>query len=229
MSLSINPDEMGVHDSSRIQQLWEVALLGNAGSPTRAAPVESEDAVVATVSVSLAGGARSAQDGLAIVQTADHAFGDVASLLRRMDHIAMICGATDGLSPVAQSALRGKFEELQAEVQRIQAGVSWKGIDVLAGHDLTFKHGPAEEDNVTISGATTLSPVDVSHATVTDPTVVEAARNLVESKRADLAAVRDRLSDGLRGFGTSIESTPAISHGAAPVSDGPGSRLSMLL
>ncbi|WP_243059272.1 hypothetical protein [Nocardioides sp. SR21] len=229
MSLSINPDLMGLQDSSRLQQLWEVALLGNVGSQTRAADVVGDDAVVATVSVSLAGGARSAQDGLAIVQTADNAFGDVASLLRRMDHIAMICGATAELSPVAQSALRGKFEELQAEVQRIQAGATWKGIDVLAGHDLTFKDGPDEEDNVTISGATTLSPVDVSQATVADPTAVEAARNLVDSKRADLAAVRDRLSDGLRGFGTSVESTPAISHGATPVGDSPGGRLSMLL
>lgn len=229
MSLSINPDLMGLQDSSRLQQLWEVALLGNASAPTRTAPVASEDAVVAAYSVSLAGGARSAQDGLAVVQTADTAFGDVASLLRRMDHIAMICGATARLSPVAQTALQGKFEELQAEVQRIQAAATWKGVDVLAGHDLTFKDGPAADDNVTIAGATTLTPVDVSGATVSDPTAVQAARDLVDSKRADLAAVRDRLSDGLRGFGTSVESTPAISHGAAPAGEHLGGGLSVLL
>lgn len=229
MSLSINPDLTGPQDSSRLQQLWEVALLGTGGSPPSAANVVSDDAVVPTVSVSLVGGARSAHDGLAIVQTADNAFGDVASLLRRMDQIAMVCGATAELSPIAQTALQNKFEELQVEVQRIQAAATWKGVDVLAGRDLTFKEGPGVDDNVTISGAKTLSPVDVSQATTADPSRVQAAVDAVNSKRADLAAVRDRLSNGLRGFGTSVESTPPITHTVAAADANPGGGLSLLL
>jgi flagellin len=229
MSLSINPDLTGPQDSSRLQQLWEVALLGTGGSPTSPANVVSDDAVVPTVSVSLVGGARSAHDGLAIVQTADNAFGDVASLLRRMDQIAMVCGATAALSPIAQTALQNKFQELQVEVQRIQAAASWKGVDVLAGRDLTFKDGPGADDNVTIAGATTLSPVDVSQATTADPSRVQAAVDAVNSKRADLAAVRDRLSNGLRGFGTSVESTPSITHTVAPADANPSGGLSLLL
>lgn len=228
MSLSINPDEMGVQDSSRLQQLWEVALLGNATAAPRP-PDATDDVVVALLTVvsgSLGAGARSAQDGLAVVQTADSAYGDVASLLRRMDLIAALCGAATPLSPTAQSALQAKFEDLQVEVQRIQAAASWKGLDVLAGHDLTFKDGPATEDNVTLDGATTLTPVDVSDASVADPSSVTAALESVQGKRADLAVAKDRLTEGLRAFGA-VEQQVGVPFPRQ--NDVPGAGLSLLL
>jgi flagellin len=153
---------------------------------------------VATVSGSLTAGARSAQDGLAVVQTADSALNDVSALLRRMDLIAALCGPSTDLDPSAKAALQDKFEALQVEVKRIQVDASWNGIDVLAGHDLAFKTGPRTHDTVTIDGATTLSPVDVSHASITDRPAVQAAAETVDSRRADLASLKDRFGNGLR-------------------------------
>jgi hypothetical protein len=230
MDLVVNPDRTGPQDSSRLQQLWEVALLGNSGTPAPPYPRVSMEGAevsdVAAVSGNLAAGARSAQDGLAVVQTADNALGDVAALLKRMDLIAALCGATAGLSSTAQTALQNKFEDLQAEVKRLQADASWKGVDVLAGHDLTFKSGPGAEDSVTLDGATTLTPVDVSQASVTDPSTVQNAIDDVDSKRADLATAKDRLIDGLRAPGTA-EQTASVAY--APEAESPGSNLSLLL
>lgn len=197
MSLSINPDLTGLQEPSRVQQLWDVAIASNVQMPSQSPDVVS-GTVVASVTSSIPAGARSAQDGLAVVQTADNALNDVAALLRRMDLIAALCGPSTDLDPSARAALQGKFEELQFEVKRIQADASWQGIDVLAGHDLAFKTGPHPDDTVTIDGATTLSPVDVSQASITDRPAVQAAADTVDSRRADLASLKDRFGNGLR-------------------------------
>lgn len=210
MNISINPDLTGVQEPSRLTQAWEVAMAYAVEAPIKPAQVPSDVPAVATVSGSLPAGARSAQDGLAIVQTADNTFGNVASLLRRMDLIAAMCGGGTALSPAAQAALQNKFEDLQVEVARIQSAAQWKGMDVLAGHDLVFKEGRAAEHNVTIDGATTLTPVDVSKASVADATPIQDAIDSVDSKRADLATAKDRLIDGLRGFSTADQSSAPL-------------------
>lgn len=205
MSLSINPDLTDLQDPSRLQHLWDVAIVSNIHLPAVSEAVVPGEVIsseivspVATVSSNLTAGARSSQDGLAVVQTADNAMNDVAALLRRMDLIAALCGGGTDLDPSAQAALQGKFEELQAEVTRIQATANWKGIDVLAGHDLAFKTGPRADDTVTIDGASTLSPVDVSHVSIADRPAVQAAAETVDSRRADLASLKDRFGNGLR-------------------------------
>ena len=241
MSLSIDADLTGAHDSSRLAKAWEVALTHNpVAVPTPAAPPAPRwgssgggIAAVAAVSSSVPAGARSAQDGLAVVQTADSALQEVGALLRRMEILATMVSSSAQLSPAAKAALQSKYEDLKFEVTRLQSSANVKGLDVFSGHNLTFKTGSAPEATVTIDAATTLAPVSAAHLSSSDHAGVRAAMQQVATQRSDLAALQDTFVQSLRSYSTSFAAEPQPGQPSVtapgPAESNTGSGLSLLI
>src|SRR3712207_6068808 len=114
-------------------------------------------------------GARNAQDGISLAQTAEGALTEVHSMLQRMNDLA-VQYANGTQSTDSQAAIEAEFTELTGEVTRIQANTKFNGITLFAGDDLAFQTGFDEADAITITGATALdrksTRLNSSHANI---------------------------------------------------------------
>lgn len=75
---------------------------------------------------------RNANDGAAMLQTAESAYGNVADILIRMRELAVQAG-NDTLTDTDRGFLDTEFSQLVAEVDRISAVTEYNGINLLDG------------------------------------------------------------------------------------------------
>src|SRR5919112_4044080 len=72
-------------------------------------------------------GARNAQDGISVVQTAEGALTEVHSMLQRMNDLA-VQHNNGTQNTESQTALSAEFTALHSEIERIQANTKFNGI-----------------------------------------------------------------------------------------------------
>lgn len=155
-------------------------------------------------------GARNAQDGISVVQTAEGALTEVHSMLQRMNDLAVqknsgaVTGNTD-----AETALDNEFEALHSEIVRIRDNTKFNGVALFDDADMTFQVGYDNADTITVDGATSLAAFDVSSAVIDDSNTVQAAINTVSSQRAALGALQNRFEHTINSVNTAIENLSA--------------------
>jgi len=97
---------------------------------------------------------RNANDGVAVLQTAESGYQSISDLLIRMRELA-VQSANDSLSNTERGFLETEFGDLMGEIDRVSAVVEYNGIKLLDG-----TAGSAGDGNMTFQVGTRNTPED---------------------------------------------------------------------
>lgn len=159
-------------------------------------------------------GARNAQDGVSLVQTAEGALTEVHSMLQRMNDLAVQYNSGTQNTD-SQSALSAEFTQLQEEITRIQTNTKFNGELLFDGAtDRTFQVGYESTDTITVAGAsalkqfaTDIASLDITSATASND--VQAQVTAVSTQRAELGATQNRFEHTINSVNVAIENLSA--------------------
>ncbi|MBC2932317.1 flagellin [Nocardioides sp. zg-1228] len=167
-------------------------------------------------------GARNAQDGVSLVQTAEGALTEVHSMLQRMNDLA-VQHKSGTQNDKSQAALQAEFDQLATEIGRIQTNTKFNGDQLFAGEAKTFQVGHASTDTIDVSvsalaafhagpteaapdAATTVGGVAID---ITDSNTIQEAITNVSTQRAELGAIQNRFEHTINNVNVAIENLSA--------------------
>ena len=174
-------------------------------------------------------GARNAQDGVSLVQTAEGALTEVHSMLQRMNDLA-VQHKSGAQNAESQTALKAEFDQLATEIGRIQTNTKFNGATLFAGDgtagngDKVFQVGFDKGDTITVAGdkslkafftAGTAGPPEVlakiggANLDITDSNTVQAAITSVSTQRASLGATQNRFEHTINNINVAVENLSA--------------------
>lgn len=166
-------------------------------------------------------GNRNANDGISMAQTAEGAMEEVSGMLQRIRTLAQQ-SANGTNSTDDRTALGAEVTQLKTEIDRISKDTTFAGtklFDGTATNTFSFQVGP-DGDSQTISfdlskievtslkSAATLDVDDVANSQQTMKDVDEMLK-VVDSKRAELGAVQNRLDSTVRNQANISENVSA--------------------
>jgi len=153
---------------------------------------------------------RNAQDGQALIDTAEGAHQEIENILQRMRELA-VQSANDTNDDSDRVNLDAEFEALYTEIDRIASTTTWAGQDLLSGAGGTGSDGAfnIQVGGNTGSGDTITVTIDAMDATtlavdigITDRDDAETAIDLIDTaietvntQRATLGATSNRLNN----------------------------------
>jgi flagellin len=154
-------------------------------------------------------GARNAQDGISVVQTAEGALTEVHSMLQRMNDLSVqYKSGVQGNDSLA--ALQGEFDALSSEITRIADNTKFNGVTLFAGTDLTFQVGYDTADTITVDGAASLKAITAPATTdISDSTKVQEAITAISTQRASLGALQNRFEHTVNSVNVAVENLSA--------------------
>ena len=162
---------------------------------------------------------RNANDGVAVLQTAESGYQNISDLLVRMRELA-VQAANDSISNTERGYLNTEFSDLRSEIDRVAAVTEYNGINLLDGTAGTsgameFQVGTrnSTDDQISISlVAQTATDLGVSSSVVTTQI---AARNAIDSidsametlntNRATLGSTINTLNSAVDHLASTIE------------------------
>ena len=164
---------------------------------------------------------RNANDGVAVLQTAESGYQSMSDLLIRMRELA-VQAANDSVSDTERGYLDTEFQDLVAEMDRISAVVEYNGIQLLDGTagsagdgTMVFQVGTRDSlnDRITIGLATqnanTLGvdtdDIDSQADAQSAITSIDNAFELLSTDRAQIGSTINTLNVAVDGLASSIE------------------------
>jgi flagellin len=196
----------------------------------------SDDAAGLSVSESLRskirgmGRAKSnAEDGIALLQIAEGATGEVNNILQRLRELA-IQSSTDTMTTTERAYIDKEFSQLMNEITRISNSASYNGMTLLDGAAGSFgvsggtasvlhigAGSSASVDRISVTvGAMTLgslglnpttTSVSTSSGALAALTAIDSAVRSVNTVRSDLGAYVNRLEFAISNLGNQIYNT----------------------
>jgi len=172
---------------------------------------------------------RNTLDGVSLVQVSEGGYDEVSGILIRLRELA-VQSANGTISANDRSAIDTEYDQLTAEITRIAAVVKFNNVQVLNGNSagaavsfvLQVGIGTTSNDTITISinplkatalgsGALDLTALSLTSASgATDAiTTLDLAIDAVNSSRAALGAVQNRLEATSRSLAISVENLSA--------------------
>jgi flagellin len=165
--------------------------------------------------------ARNANDGVAVLQTAESGYQSLSDLLVRMRELA-VQSANDSVSDTERGYLNTEFADLIDEMDRISLVVEYNGIQLLDGTAgsagtgaMTFQVGTRDSVNDRISiqldnqDSTTLG---VNGDTISSQanaqssiTAIDSALEILSTDRAEIGSTINTLNVAVDGLASSIE------------------------
>ena len=163
-------------------------------------------------------GARNANDGISLSQTAEGALEETSNMLQRMRVLA-IQSANGSNTASDRGALQKEFSELSAEIDRVASDTSFGGVNILDGtFTADFQVGADANQVINVSiatsmGATGLAINDDTIATASQAqtaiTAIDDALSTVNGVRADLGSKQNRFSSTIRNLNNVAENVAA--------------------
>ncbi len=170
-----------------------------------------------------------AEDGIALLQIAEGATGEINNILQRMRELA-IQSATDTLTTTERSYTNQEFQALMSEITRISGSAEYNGMTLLDGAAGSFgvtggtnsvlhigAGSNASTDTMSISvsamtlGALGLAPnttaVTTQAAATAALTAIDTAMGSVNAMRSDMGAYVNRLEFAIANLGNQIYNT----------------------
>jgi flagellin len=196
----------------------------------------SDDAAGLSVSESLRGKIRgmgraktNAEDGIALMQIAEGATGEVNNILQRMRELS-IQSATDTMTTTERQYINKEFGQLMNEITRITLSASYNGMTLLDGGSSSFgvsggqasvlhigAGSSASVDRLSITitsitlGALGMSPVTTSVSTASTAlsalSLIDNAVKSVNTMRSDMGAYVNRLEFAISNLSNQIYNT----------------------
>jgi len=163
-------------------------------------------------------GARNANDGISLSQTAEGALEETSNMLQRMRVLA-IQSANGSNTDSDRDALQKEFTELSAEIDRVASDTSFGGVNILDGtYDTDFQVGADANQTITLKVTTNmnstglaLSDDSISTAAGAQTAIgaLDDALSTVNGVRADLGAKQNRFSSTIRNLNNVAENVAA--------------------
>jgi flagellin len=170
-----------------------------------------------------------AQDGISVVQTAEGALTEVASMLQRMRDLSVQAansGANGGYSGTAVSAANAEVQQLKAAIDQISSTTQFNGTHLLDGTagTLTFQVGANSGETLTVAlksmdaaslGTTAGSNVGAINLTSSASAASDAIKTLdaaisdVSAFRGTLGATQNRLQHVVANLSVTQENLSA--------------------
>ena len=164
---------------------------------------------------------RNANDGVAVLQTAESGYQSLSDLLIRMRELA-VQAANDSVSDTERGYLNTEFADLIDEMDRISAVVEYNGIQLLDGTAgsagtglMVFQVGTRDSANDRIQinlGAQDSTTLGVNGDTISSQgnaqssiTAIDSALELLSTDRAQIGSTINTLNVAVDGLGASIE------------------------
>ena len=164
---------------------------------------------------------RNANDGVAVLQTAESGYQSLSDLLVRMRELA-VQAANDSVSDTERGYLNTEFSDLIDEMDRVSAVVEYNGIQLLdgtagsAGNGLmVFQVGTRDstndriqiqldaQDSTTLGvNADTISSQSDAQSAIT---AIDSALEILSTDRAQIGSTINTLNVAVDGLGSSIE------------------------
>ncbi len=162
-------------------------------------------------------GARNANDGISLAQTAEGALDETTNMLQRMRVLAL--QSANGSNTTAdRAALNKEYTELQNEINRVASTTTFGGVKLLDGtYTAAFQVGPDANQTITVRvsvsmDATTLGvTAGISTAANAQTAIADLSSALatVNDQRADLGAKQNRFSSTIRNLTNISENVSA--------------------
>ncbi|WP_295954382.1 flagellin [Rhodoferax sp.] len=148
-------------------------------------------------------GARNANDGISLAQTAEGALGKVGDMLQRMRELAVqSSNATN--SKADRAALQSEVSQLTDEVDRIAKQTTFNGRKLLDGSfsGAAFQVGANAGDNITVGALTNAAANGLSQAAYGFDS---SATSIAASSVSTLTSIASGLTISVTGSGTTID------------------------
>ena len=196
----------------------------------------SDDAAGLSVSESLRGKVRgmgrakaNAEDGIALVQIAEGATGEINNILQRMRELA-IQSSTDTMTTTERSYTDKEFGQLMSEITRISQSASYNGMTLLDGGSASFgvsggnasvlhigagSNAAVDRLSITVNAMTlgalglnaTSTTVSTSSGSLTALSLIDTAIKSVNTMRSDMGAYVNRLEFAISNLSNQIYNT----------------------
>ena len=196
----------------------------------------SDDAAGLSVSESLRskirgmGRAKSnAEDGIALVQIAEGATGEVNNILQRMRELS-IQSSTDTMTTTERSYTDKEFGQLMSEITRISSSAQYNGMTLLDGEAGSFgvsggassvlhigagSNASVDRLSITVNAMTlgalglsqTTTSVSTSASALSSLSLIDTAIKSVNTMRSDMGAYVNRLEFAISNLGNQIYNT----------------------
>lgn len=177
-------------------------------------------------------GNRNANDGISMAQTAEGAMDEITTMLQRMRTLAQQ-SANGSNSDDDRTALQTEVDALSEEINRIAGQTTFGGMNLLDGSNtkgfdfqvgananqtISFKmtaaftiDGMAKSASVSGTFASGVGAINISKASMAQSVLgsVDAMIKVVDSKRAELGAVQNRLDSTVRNQSSIAENVSA--------------------
>ncbi len=162
-------------------------------------------------------GARNAQDGISLLQTAEGGMQNIDNLLVRMKQLAEQA-STGTYSSAQRSIMDSEFDELSAEITRISGSAEFNGTSLLnsATGSVAVNFGDTSDQitvdmkNMTATGLSinTLN-IDTAASAQAALSTLDTAIGLATTARADFGAKMNRLATTVEVLGIQAENLQA--------------------
>jgi flagellin len=196
----------------------------------------SDDAAGLSVSESLRSKIRgmdraksNAEDGIALLQIAEGATGEINNILQRMRELS-IQSATDTMTTTERSYTNKEFGQLMSEINRISSSASYNGMTLLDGGNSSFgvSGGNAsvlhigagssvsvDRISITISSMTlgalgmslTTTAVSTASSALATLSLIDLAVRSVNTMRSDMGAYVNRLEFAISNLSNQVFNT----------------------
>ncbi len=166
-------------------------------------------------------GARNAQDGISLIQTAEGALNETHSILQRMRELAQQ-GGSSTLASGDRSAIKAELDQLSAEVDRITDSTKFNGTSlvdgtftaqsILVGPDTTadaFAISIGDMSATTLGVDTASLLVDTTANALLTIDAIDTAIDDVSAERASLGAYQNRLEHTINNLQSAAENLSA--------------------
>jgi flagellin len=196
----------------------------------------SDDAAGLSVSESLRGKIRgmgraksNAEDGIALIQIAEGATGEINNILQRMRELS-IQSSTDTMTTTERSYTDKEFGQLMSEITRISNSASYNGMTLLDGQSTSFgatggsssvlhigagANPSVDRLSITVNAMTlgalglsqTSTTVSTSAGALSSLSLIDTAIKSVNTMRSDMGAYVNRLEFAISNLGNQIYNT----------------------
>ena len=157
---------------------------------------------------------RNANDGVAVLQTAESGYQSISDLLIRMRELA-VQAANDSLSDTERGFLETEFEDLIEEIDRVSSVVEYNGIKLLDGTagaagngQMTFQVGTRNttQDQIRITlNLQDAGELQVSTQTVSSQAGAQAAISAIDEALEDLSEDRAELGSTINTLNMAVD------------------------
>jgi flagellin len=155
---------------------------------------------------------RNAQEGVAMLQTAESGYQNMTDVLIRMRELA-VQSSSDSFGPQDREAMNTEFQDLADDLNRMSGSTEYNGIPLMNGQAgsagvVTFQVGSGGTASDGVSAMLNAQDTDalgLSAAGVSDQTQATSAISSIDGAIKQLAADRSKLGSSMNALGGATE------------------------